>query len=191
MDKPGQEKDWVGRGDFDYIRNEKCYEITNSHVGYIFPKISNWDDYFFQFKFKIINKTSGWIVRAVNLSNYIMLQCDFGGINPHIRIEGEWVVFEKQTSGLTFIKELNPDTWYGAKIICEKRSIRILILENNQTICDRHWKIPEVLVVKYRNKKGGEDLNIFRNIDFDFGAIGFRNHGDERAFIKEVFVEKL
>jgi diphthine synthase len=28
-------------------------------------------------------------------------------------------------------------------------------------------------------------------IDFDFGGVGFRNSGDERGFIKKVYLEKL
>ena len=40
LDKPGCEKDWVGRGKFAFVRNEKCFEITDSHAGYIFPKIA-------------------------------------------------------------------------------------------------------------------------------------------------------
>ena len=69
LDKPGNEKDWVGRGSWKYIRSEKSFEITASNVGFIFPKTILWDDYSFEFNFKIINKTCAWIVRAVNLSN--------------------------------------------------------------------------------------------------------------------------
>ena len=192
LDKPGNDKNWVGRGNFKFVRNEKCYEITNSNIGYIFPKISNWDDYSFQFKFKIVNKTIGWIIRAVNLSNYVMLQCDFNGINPHIRIDGEWIIFKKEDTGMVFKKELDLDTWYNARIICEKRNIRVVINQNDRVFFDRHWKIPEGLVATYKNKeKGGQEFNIFKNIDFDFGSIGFRNHGDETAFVKEVLIEKL
>ena len=44
-------------------------------------------------------------------------------------------------------------------------------------------------------KEGDVDKQMVKqfqqNIDFDFGAIGIRNHGDERAFVKNILVEKL
>jgi hypothetical protein len=196
LDKPGQEKDWVGRGIWKYVRSEKCFEITKSHVGFIFPKTFLWDDYSFEFDFKIVNRTCAWIVRAVNLSNYIMLQCAFEGINPHIRLDGEWLVksHSDKDVNLTFREQLEPDKWYRAKVMCEKRSIRISIIDAERTIFDRHWVIPDTLafVYKFKVEEGRQEEKILqRPIDFDFGAIGFRNSGDERGFIRDVHVQRL
>lgn len=200
LDKTGQEKDWVGRGKFKFIRNEKCFEITESHVGYIFPKTSDWDDYSFQFDFKIINKTIAWIVRAIDLSNYVMLQCTMEGINPHIRINGQWIP-KKHTDedvNFTFDDKLSPDTWYKGRIICEKRSIRITIFsQGKNALFDRHWLIPDQMLIHLVEviKEGNSEKELIKqfqqNMDFDFGAIGVRNHGTERALIKNILIEKL
>jgi len=193
LDKPGEGKDWVGRGEFRYIRNEKCFEITQSNTGYIFPKTALWDDYSYKFSFKIVNKTISLIVRAVNLSNNIMLQLAYDGINPHMRLNGQWVkISTHEEAKLSFRENLNPDTWYTGKIICEKRSIRIVIYEKREPVFDRHWIIPDQLKVTYfQDEKQSKQINILQNIDFDFGAIGVRNDADERGFIKNVYVEKL
>jgi hypothetical protein len=196
MDKPGSEKDWIGIGKFFYMINEKCYEITESHAGYIYPSVLDWSDYRFEFDFKIINSCLAWIVRASNLSNYVMLQCGLKGIDPHIRLNGQWIIkrHEEPDVNLSFEKTLSPDTWYKAKIICEKRNLRIVIYNKKNPIFDRHWKIPEQLVINYKvapDPKDKRAVQFIQNIDFDFGAIGFRDHGDEKGLIKNIYIEKL
>ena len=192
LDKPGSEKDWVGRGRFAYVRNENCFEITDSHTGYIFPKTANWDDYKFECDFKIVKISLGCIVRAMNLSNYVMYQLFYDKVKPHLRINGEWIVTEENT----FEEKLKPDNWYKLAIICEKRSVRINIKDGKVSLFDRHFIIPPQMGVVYRevDTKGEEtkrETRLLQNIDFDFGSIGFRNHGEERAFIKNVYLEKL
>lgn len=192
LDKPGDEKDWVGRGKFGYLRNEDCFEITDSHAGFIFPKTSTWDDYKFECKFKIANISLGCIVRAVNLSNYVMYQIFYDKIKPHLRINGEWIITEEST----FDKKLKPDMWYQLTIICEKRGVRVVIRDEKKKLVDRHFSIPAQMGVVYREVDAGgketkRETRLMQNIDFDFGSIGIRNHGEERALIKEMFVEKL
>lgn len=204
LNKPGQDKDWSGRGTFKFIHNEHCYEITNSGVGYIFPKTVLWDDYKYEFDFKIINKCMTWIVRAVNLSNYVMFQCTFDGINPIIRLSGEWIIKKHTDSdvNMTFGKKLNLDAWYRGIVICEKRSIRIAIYDYKDTkiIFDRHFIIPEGIKVKFLKEKLKDDqekteaneyVELYQSIDFDFGAIGIRNWANERGLIKEIYIEKI
>lgn len=199
LDKPGQEKDWVGRGIFKFVRNEKCFEITDSHVGYIFPKTLTWEDYIFESEFKIVNKYVAFIVRANNLSNYLMLQITKEGINPHIRLNAQWIrkEFNDPQVNLEFEKKLTPDTWYKVKIICEKRSIRIILYKDTKPIFDRYWVIPNQMlltlieVVKDGEKEKQTSKQYLQDVDFDFGAIGIRDHGEERGFVKNVFVEKL
>lgn len=200
LDSSGEEKEWVGRGIFRFVRNERCFEITDSHVGYIFPRTSLWDDYQYECNFKIINGCLGFIIRASDLSNYIMLQFTKDGINPHIRLNGQWIRKEHTDPdvNLTFKNELSPDTWYKARIICEKRSIRIVILKGEKPIFDRHWRIPDQMQITQiqveKDNLGDEkqtSIVYLQNIDFDFGAMGLRDHGDERAFVKDIFVEKL
>jgi len=192
LNKPGKIKDWVGRGKFIYIHNERSFEITNSNVGYLLPKTILWDDYRFEFDFKIVNKTVAWIVRASGLSNYVMFQCTFEGINPHIRIDGEWIQYKHSDINFSFLEALDPDIWYRGVAICEKRSIRNIIyrVKDGEVVFDRHWKIPEGEVIS-KEEGNNQKIKYFKNIDFDFGAVGFRNYGSERGFIKNVYIEKI
>ncbi len=64
LNKPGSDSDWVGRGVFKFIKNEKCYEITSSSAGFIYPGTALWDDYYLEFDFKIIKTSIGVIFRA-------------------------------------------------------------------------------------------------------------------------------
>jgi len=193
MDTYDSKKDWVGRGELNYLRGGSCYEISNSHSGFIFPKTLNWDDYYFSFDFKIINASLGWIVRAVNLSNYLMFQCFQDYVKPHIRINGEWIVFPPEKVNFMFDEKLQIDEWYKAIIICEKRDMRIKITsyKNKEVFFDRNWSIPEDRVQVIYSKDGNNELKLSQTIDFDFGAVGFRNHGHEKGYFKNVLVEKL
>lgn len=195
LNKADKIKDWVGRGSFTYVRSENCFEITDSHSGYIFPKTLTWDDYVFEFDFKIAKQTCGFIIRARDLSNYIMMQIATKGINPHIRLDSEWIPWQHDDpqANLTFQNELSLDTWYKARIYCDKRRIRMTIFDRKEMIFDRSWEIKERMLVVYPapGNDRSKDTQIIRQIDFDFGAIGFRNHGEERAFVKNVYVKKL
>lgn len=191
LDKPGYEKDWIGTGKFSYISNEKCFEITNSDSGYIFRKTFLWDDYIYTSEFKISVDSLGFILRSNNLSNCIMFQFFEDRIRPHIRINAQWITLEE----ITLSETLSKDRWYISKIYCEKRSIRILIKKDKETIFDRHWLIPEFIDVVFKEvDRHGQPKGEFKTkqkIDFDFGSIGIRNSGPERAFIKNVVVERL
>lgn len=193
LDKPGSKKDWVGRGKLEFIRNENCYEITEADVGYIFPKTANWDDYKFECDFKIVKKYFGCIVRAMNLSNYVMFQLRQDNyIKVHLRINGEWIVIEKTP----FDGNLKLGSWYGLSIVCEKRSVKITVKDKDSKLFESHFTIPPVIKIKRRvvdatGKETIKDTKELLNIDFDFGSVGVRNAPSERAFFKNVYLEKL
>ncbi len=190
MDKPGDEQDWVGRGKLSFVRTENCYEITDSDAGYIFPKTSSWDDYRYECNFKIVKKYFGCIVRATNLSNYVMFQLrQDKRIKVHLRINGEWIVIENIP-----IENLNHNVWYRLITICDKRKVRIIIKDKNKEFIDCYFVIPDIVEVV--RKRVDEDSNIIEEkyrqiIDFDFGAIGVRNYPSESAFIKNIYLEKI
>lgn len=185
--------DWIGRGQFDYERTQNCFSITNSDPGYIYPKCLTWSDYKFEFRFKIISDCLGAIVRAVNLSNHAMLQIGLDGVRPHIRINGGWSVWEHKDVGLTFNGKLSRDNWYRCVLSCEKGSINIKIFdEKGGTIIDREWGIPQGNVV-FSFRKDEEDVkpvNIPFPINLEYGSVGFRNWGSEKALIRNVLIEK-
>jgi len=189
FDAPGQDQDWVGTGDLNFVRNERCFQITNSFAGFILPKTFNWDDYKYKLDFKITNISLGFIVRAANLSNYVMFQIFADNIKPHIRINGEFVELDL----IKFDNNFKLDIWHKLTVFCEKRNIRIIIQDKNNSI-DRTFTIPVVIDANVVEKIGDTEKitkKIIQNIDFDFGAVGIRNFSVERALIKNIFVEKL
>ncbi len=192
LDKPGDDNDWVGRGTFKYIRNERAYEITNSSVGFIYPKTSLWDDYYFEGDFKILKTSLGLIFRAQNLSNCVMIQIFTDSIKSHLRMNGEWIVYSDNKTGIN----LSNDCWYKVQSYCEKRKIRIKISSNNKVLLDRHIAIPDNIAVVVRQEtskddKIQEEIRQVMNVDFDFGSFGLRNYGNESALIKNIYAEKL
>lgn len=192
LDKPGKDSDWVGRGTFRFIRNERCYEITNSSVGFIYPKTSLWDDYYLECDFKILKTSLGVIFRAQNLSNCVMIQIFDNKIKAHLRVNGEWIVYSDEGTKVN----LGVDGWYKLRAYCEKRKIRISILSRKNEIVDRHISIPDNIAVVVKqlsedSNEAKEEIKQILNVDFDFGSFGFRNFGNESALVKNVFVEKL
>ncbi len=190
LDHSGQDKDFVGRGNLRFSRNGKCFEITNSDAGFILPKTLNWDDYIYKFDFKIISTSIGFIVRADNLSNGVMYQIFIDRIRPHLRINGEWIAADD----VTLEKVLSLDSWYKLLVTCEKRDVKILILDKNEnTVCDRSFIIPPSIKVtrSETNSSGHNTITYTQNVDFDFGAVGLRNSNSERAFVKNIFIERM
>ena len=188
--------DWIGKGNLEYIKSEKCFSITAADPGYIYSNCLNWSDYRFSFQFKIRNKCIGSIIRAVNLSNYVMLQISLSGINPHLRINGEWKVWKHEKVELSFKKNLEPDRWYKCLIVPEKNSANIKLFDNkNKMFFDREWIIPGGKISFGIKKDESADSPIEIKIPFfinlDYGSMGFRNCGGEKALIKNVLVEKI
>jgi len=192
FNKPQNKDNWIGRGQFEYLISEDSFVITRADPGYIFSNCLNWSNYNCSFEFKIINSCLGVVIRAVNLSNYVMLQIGSDGIRPHIRINGAWQVTEHKEAGLTFSKELKKDSWYKCQLTCEKDFIKILIYDNNKTIFNRQWNIPSgQLAFAFRKNENDKPINIPFSINLEYGSAGFRNFGNERALIKNFLIEKI
>jgi len=191
-----QKDEWIGSGDFNYSRNNDCFLISNSDSGYIFTKCLIWNDYTLSFKFKIIKHCIGIIVRAVNLSNYAMLQIDMrtNGIRPHLRINSGWKWWEANECKLNFTQTPSLDNWYQCHISCENKSLNIKLTseDGKEEIFNRSWDIPMgSILFPLSNEDKSIRLDIPYSIILDYGTIGFRNHGDEAALVKEVLIKKI
>lgn len=181
---------WIGYGDFDLSKAKGSFMLTNADPGFIYSNCLNWTNYFIEFDFQIGTNCLGVILRAVNLSNYIMLQVTTSGIRPHIRINGGWAVWEAKQVNLD--NNLSLDKWYHAKITCENSEIFIQLYDNNQKIFDRVWKMPTGnLVFNFKKDEKDPGVNIPFPINLEFGSAGFRNFGYEKAFIKSVLIQKI
>lgn len=190
FNKREDKDDWVGEGRFEYFRGDESYIITQSFSGFIFQKIIAWADYKLSFDFQITNKCLGVILRAINLSNYVMLQIGHKGIRPHLRINSGWVIIEAEEAGIVFNEELLKNTWYGCEILCDKRMIRIKIFKKNKLVYDQKWFVPSG-AVPFLFGSGDPKTVIPFPIDLDYGAVGFRNDADESAIVKNLLVEKI
>jgi hypothetical protein len=190
--------DWIGKGSFEYVRAFNCFSITNSEAGYIYSKCLNWEDYKFSFDFKIQNSCLGIILRAVNLSNYIMLQINPKGILPHLRINGAWNVRTDEANKLMFNESLNIDKWYRASITCDKNCINISIICDQQLIFQREWIVPEgSIIFQFAPVQPNLAIeNVVQHglpfpINLEYGSVGFRNDGIEKAMIKNSLIKKI
>ncbi len=184
--------DWLGKGKFEYLRPQKCFVITDSEPGFIYSKCLSWSDYNLSLEFKIVNSCLGVVARAINLSNYVMLQVGENGIRPHIRINGGWRAWEAEETNLKFAKKLALDKWYRVILSCEKNSIGIKLYEDKNCVFNREWLIPHGAVMfEFKEEPEGRVVKIPFPINLEYGTVGFRNSGTERALIKDVLVEKI
>ncbi|MFA6098312.1 MAG: hypothetical protein WCV50_01265 [Patescibacteria group bacterium] len=190
---------WVGNGTFDYDRERKTHFITNSFYGFIFPPALNLVDYKVTFEFKIATSCLGVIVRAVNSYDFIMLQIEKQGINPHVFLNGAWQRFEHSATNLSFVPMINEDKWYKVTICCLKKKISIQMIDFD---FNREWQIPQTIVLNFpkgkpKDKIPGEEIQveevtpIYLPVNLDIGTIGFRNAGQEKAYIKNVYIESI
>ena len=181
---------WIGKGVFEYDRKNSSFIITNSSSGYIYENCIMWSNYEFSFKFKILKSNIGVLLRAINLSNYVMLQINQNGIRPHIRVNGGWKVWEFNKVGLEFNSKLSLDLWYECRILCDKRSLKIDIYKDKKKEFEREWDIPEgnvrfEFVHNYVKTYSSFPINL------EYGTIGFRNWGSEKALVKDIIIRKI
>ena len=186
-------EDWIGDGKFEYSRVNKCFQITKASPGCIYSKCLNWSDYRYEFEFKLKNKCLGAVLRAVNLSNYVMMQITQTGIRPHVLVNGGWMAWESNETNLEFLKKLSFEGWYKCELICDKGIIHIRVFSGKEIILEREWQLPQG-VITFAYKKDEEDtspINIPFPINLEYGSAGFRNFGNEKALIKNVLLEKI
>lgn len=193
LNKPEHKDDWIGNGQFEYLRTNNSFQITHADPGVIYSKCLNWSDYKFNFEFKIRNTCLGAILRAVNLSNYIMIQITQNGIRPHLRINGGWRVWESKDVDLEFINKLSKEKLYYCELICDKNVINIKIYLKKELLFDREWIIPSgVIVFSFKREENDpHPVNIPFPINLEYGSAGFRASGDEKTLIKNVLLKKL
>ena len=186
-------RNWIGYGDFEYSHVEKAYVITNSEQGYIHSECFGWNDYYMNFSFRINDRCLGVLLRARDLSNYVMMQINTNCVIPHIRVNGGWGIWKPEVTNFKFHEQLSSNYWYDCKICCSKREIKITICKDRQEIFNRTWDIPVGnLMLQFYQPIGSTTpkVDLPFPINLEYGSIGFRNSGSEKAFVKNVLVEK-
>jgi len=185
--KDDLKNNWEYRGDWSKLeKGVLCVrggdEGSRGDEGGITKVGALWENYEFSFETKIINKVTGWIIRARDLNNHFMLQCGYEVITPHQRLSQP--LFEskpdpsspdKTSFELTGFKvgwrRLPPvphnkelDDWFKVKIITRGSSVDVFI--DNELIF--HQK------------------NI---LTIPVGRVGFRCWADEEAHFRKVRVK--
>jgi len=193
LSKRAEKDDWIGKGNFEFDRKYECFIITNASSGFIYSKCLDWSDYRVSLEFKIIKDTLGIIIRAVNLSNYVMLQIRQDGIKPHIRINGAWNWWEPLDVNLVFENQLSLDKWYKCQIDCTQDNIVTKLIYPDKPLFEREWKIPEgSMLFKFGTKEDqAHMIQIPFSINLEYGSIGFRNDNQEKAIIRNLLIEKI
>lgn len=193
LTKREDKEDWIGDGKFEYLRVSECFQVTQASPGCIYSKCLDWSDYKYEFEFKLRKTCLGAVLRAVNLSNYVMMQITQIGVRPHVLVNGGWMAWEANTVNLEFSKKPSFEEWYKCQLVCDKDTINISILHKNEKILDREWQLPQgVLAFSFRkDEKNSEPINIPFPINLEYGSAGFRNFGDEKALVKNVLLEKI
>ena len=182
--------DWLGKGEFDYDRNNDCFSITNADPGYIYERTLYWSNYKYELEFKIIHSCIGIVVRAINLSNCIMMQIGEGGIRPHIKINGMWKAWESKETNLTYDQQLSLDKWYKCIMLCEQDVIKVKIYDGNHLLFDREWSIPKGALIFMFKTEQQQEISVPFAINLEYGAIGLRNYGEEKGLIRNIIAEK-
>jgi hypothetical protein len=200
FDKYQDKEGWVGSGSFEYYPNDEAFIIKDSDAGFIFSKCLTWIDYEMKCEFKIIKSTLGILIRAIDLSNKLMLQININakGIRPHLWANGGYLVNEPKESGLEFESKLKEGRWYKLQLRIHKESVKIQIAERNIMILEKHWDIPTALLsfpIREKDKKQGDISNPMGMLDirkdYSYGTIGFRNGHGEKALVRNLLVKKI
>lgn len=195
LDNYTDKKDWVGNGYFDYDQKNKSFLIKDSDAGFIFSKCFDWTDYEISCEFKILNNCLGVILRASDLSNYLMLQINkkANGIRPHFRANGGWLPKEPEEYGLKFENSLEDGHWYKLVVTVNKNIVNIIMSKNDKCIFERQWDVPSThLSFPVRKKENTEEqigmLDI--NKDYSYGTVGFRDGHGEKALVRNLLIKK-
>jgi hypothetical protein len=182
---------WIGAGGLSFARTEEAYRITQSFDGAILQDTLTWSDYRVRFAFRIDKLSLGVILRAANMGNLVMLQIFQDRIKAHIRVNGVYMSWDYESS-LTFGARLSLGTWYECDICCDKREVRIIISGPNRSENTLSWKIPSgSLMLRAGSPEVTGTFPVPFMVNYDYGAFGFRNSGEESALVRHVLVEGL
>lgn len=206
LTKQSNKNEWLGKGKFDFDKINNCFYIEGKSDSsdfdstYIFKNCLTWSDYKYSFSFKIVNSCIGVVVRAIDLSNFIMLQIHKNGVNPHIKINRLWIPFNYEKVGLINEKEISLNKWYFCSISCIGNVIGIKINIDEQKILDNSWNIPDTIKLNKVTPVNNQfAIQTLIPVDLDYGSVGFRNsrteenliNRDEKALVKDMLIEKV
>lgn len=171
--------------------------VSESHDGGITKKGFSWSDYEFSFDTKVIRDTSGWLIRATNRSNYVMIQLNLKDLNkPTLRLyyrysdpTTPWVLFDEVDLG-TEIRLLE---WVAVRIAVRGSTVDVFINGEHAL----HMFLPDPIrfeKVKKVLKEDGKTETVKEGmvaLSYPGGRVGFRCDAQEHAHFRNVRVKPL
>jgi len=181
--KGNLDRNWEYRGEWT-VQEKGTLCVRSADEGGITKVGALWENYDFSFRAKIINKKSGWIVRAQDINNYFMFQCEKDILTPHQRLAQP--IFQQkqnpQAPGNPILEltgynvgwrifpsishNLHLDDWFNVRIRVRGSSVEIYINSSMVFHSNNFITIP-------------------------MGRVGFRCWGDEESHFRNVRVELI
>jgi hypothetical protein len=171
---------WQKDGDWSIVSHngERVLRVTDSGVGGIATPCLTWVNYVFEFDTRIEKKYSGWIIRAQNLGNYVMLQCRLDQILPCFRAGGQHDLTWTHRNAIPLRQSLALNTWYHVRIKVRGTQVSITMEGGNIKGKMRITHLPPL------EHPGGI-------VSYSEGSMGFREAQDECALFRNVQVKRL
>jgi len=172
-------ENWEFKGDWKKIE-PGILSVRNSADGGLTKTGSLWENYIFEFETKIVNKCSSWVVRGIDLNDYVMFQCRDDVIVPHQRVKTLKLVDDSD------------DTVESFKAIYDVKWRKLKKTPHNSKL--KGWT-----KVKIETRGSGAKIWIAGELvyhsddilPYPMGKVGFRNSGDEEAHFRKVRVRLL
>lgn len=165
-------ENWRNTGGWS-TRNKEI-TVCGAHIGGVLRIGSNWENYSFEFDFKILHRYAGWIIRANSIGNHVMLQIGATEFRPH-SLQG----FRES--------EENNRQQLGNYSLIANITHRLNIDNNWHKARTSVWG--NKLIVYIDGKIIWEESNVLEN--YPTGTIGFRCFDQERAVFKNIVVNKI
>lgn len=183
----------------EHADGEPILSVSESPDGGITKKGFSWSDYEFSFETKVIKNASGWLIRATNRNNYVMIQLSLQDRNkpmlrPHYRYsdpETPWVLFDEVDLEVE-VKRLE---WIRVKIVVRGSTVDVFLNDEHAL----HFFLPDPIrfekVRKVLNETGKEvkEVKGLIALSYPTGRVGFRcsSSTQEHAHFRNVRVKPL
>jgi hypothetical protein len=164
-----EEWEYYGGWRTERVGNHYMLIVTESGNGGIARPCRLWTDYSFEFETKIVKHNTSWIIRARDIFNCVMLQCQPTSLNPHFRVDGEWIKLDP----IPLPQQLPVNTWFDVRItVTGTRVIATVRVDGTEReiLNDRLLEPGNVPVTVSGDPS--QKKNIFAS--YPMGSVGFR-----------------
>jgi hypothetical protein len=141
----------------------------------------------FEFETKIVKHDSTWVIRARDIFNYVMLQCQPTQLVPHFRVSGHWIRLDP----ILLQEDLPVNTWFSVRITVTGTRVAVIVKVNgvDREILNDALLEPRVVDIPV-SKDPPQSQKVV--ISYTMGSVGFRESGKrECAHFQDVRVSRV